>query len=607
MFAFQKTSASRTHLGARAIAVTALALAVLATGATGASAAAASPGATTAPAAAQTQSGLLTLTTQRAVVFKDGYALLIKKATGTADAAGRVFTLDVPDAAVLGSFWAVSPDEAILAMRAEYTDDWKRVDAILGPAADTLDNLLKTVIGKAAALTTADGKTVRGKVLGQAVLEGRPFLLIEPETGAGGPAGAGARPVSIALADIVAVRSPDLAEAAKPNPAFARAKRLSFDLGAQSAGKAAELTLMYFAPGIRWIPTYRVSGELKDSAAMALQAEILNQNEDLAGVALDLVVGVPHFQFREVVSPLVLEAALRNTLAQAAPQLMGQMSNAMFTQRSGEWRREGPAVAEAPAGPGDIQLPPELAAAGEQDLYVYTVPNFSLRAGGRATVPLWQAEAPLHHLYTLDLNVVRNAQHGNMVQSEAEHLSSRPGGGNARYPAGSPLRLLTTQVWHQLELTNRSKVPWTTGAAIILRGHLPMGQDLLTYAPPGGTSLLPMTVAVNLRGTLVEEEIERKPNALTWDGHAYALIRKKGTITLTSYRDADSDMRVTVSLPGKAEAVSGDGKTRIDDFHPADWQQGAFWYNNHSEVVWELTLKPGQTVEMTYTVSFYVP
>jgi len=220
MFAFQKTSASRTHLGARAIAVTALALAVLATGATGASAAAASPGATTAPAAAQTQSGLLTLTTQRAVVFKDGYALLIKKATGTADAAGRVFTLDVPDAAVLGSFWAVSPDEAILAMRAEYTDDWKRVDAILGPAADTLDNLLKTVIGKAAALTTADGKTVRGKVLGQAVLEGRPFLLIEPETGAGGPAGAGARPVSIALADIVAVRSPDLAEAAKPNPAF---------------------------------------------------------------------------------------------------------------------------------------------------------------------------------------------------------------------------------------------------------------------------------------------------------------------------------------------------------------------------------------------------
>ena len=573
MFSLRGMSASWTR-----VAVSAVALAVLACAAAG---------------AAEPESGRLALTTQRAVVFKDGYALLVKKAAGVADASGRVFTLEVPDAAVLGSFWAVSQDQAILAMRAEYTDDWKRVDTPLGAATDTLDNLLKQITGKAATLTTAGGETVRGKVLGQVVVDSRPFLLIEP---AGGPAGTGAKPVSIALADIVAVRSPDLAEAAKPNPAFARAKRLSFDLGAKAAGKAADLTLMYFAPGIRWIPTYRVSGELKDTAAMALQAEILNQNEDLAGVALDLVVGVPHFRFRDVVSPLVLEAALRNTLAQAAPQLMGQMSNAMFTQRSGEWRREGPAVEVA--APADVQLPPELGAAGEQDLYVYTVPNFSLRAGGRATVPLWQAEAPLHHLYTLDLNVVRNARHGNMVQGKDD---------DGRYPAGSPLRLLKTQVWHQLELTNQSKVPWTTGAAIILRDHLPMGQDLLTYAPPGGTSLLPMTVAVNLRGTLVEEEIERTPNALKWGSNSYSLIRKKGTITLTSFRDADSDVRVTVSLPGKAEAASGDGHIRMDDFHPGDWQEGGFWQNNHSELVWELTLKPGQTVEMTYTVSFCVP
>jgi len=605
MFASQKPSASRTPFAARAVAA-AVALAILTCVLPGAPAAAApaaaSAGATPAAGETESQAGLLTLTTERAVVFKDGYALVIKKATGTADADGRVFTLEVPDAAVLGSFWAVGRDQAILAMRAEYTDDWKRVDTPVGAATDTLDNLLKRITGKAAALTTAAGETVRGKVLGQTAAEGRLFLLIEPT----GATGAGARPITIALSDIVAVRSPDLTEAAKPNPAFARAKRLSFDLGPKAAGKAAALTVMYFAPGIRWIPTYRVSGELKDMAAMALQAEILNQNEDLDGVALDLVVGVPHFQFREVVSPLVLEGALRNTLAQAAPQIMGQMSNAMFTQRSGEWRREGPAPA-APAAPADIQLPPELAAASEQDLYVYTVPNFSLRAGGRATVPLWQAQAPLHHLYTLDLDVVRSAQHGNMVQSEADRLSSRAGGGNARYPAGSPLRLLRTQVWHQLELTNTSKVPWTTGAAIILRGHLPMGQDLLTYAPPGATSLLPMTVAVNLRGTLVEEEIERKPNALSWGGHSYSLIRKKGTITLTSYRDADSDMRVTVSLPGKAEAVSGDGTMRVDDFHPADWQDGGFWQNNHSDLVWELVLKPGQTVEMTYTVSFYVP
>jgi len=572
MFASQKTWTEGTHLIVSAAALWALAL--------------------PASAAAEPGSGRLALRTQKAAVFKDGYALLIKDAKGIADADGRVFTLKVPDATVLGSFWAVSRKDAIVAMRAEFTDDWKRVDTPPGPASQSLDNLLKQVTGKAVTLTTADGKAVRGTLVGRTVIEDRPFVLVGPEGRE-----AEAPPVPIALAEIVAVRSPALANNGGANQAFARAKRLSFDLGAEKAGRPVALTLMYFTPGIRWIPTYRVTGDLKDAAAMALQAEILNQSEDLRGVALDLVVGVPHFRFRNVVSPLVLEAKLRNALAQAAPQLMGQMSNAMFTQRRGEWRREAPQPG-APAGPGGIQLPPELGATGEQDLYVYGVPDFSLRAGGRATVPLWQAEAPLHHLYTLDLDVVRHARHGSMVRGESD---------DAKCPAGSPLRLLKTQVWHQLELTNQSKVPWTTGAAIILRDTLPMGQDLLTYTSPGGTSLLPMTVAVNLRGTLREEEIQRKPNVLQWGGHSYSLIRKKGTVTLTSYRDADSDVRVTVSLPGKAEELSGDGQVRIDDFHPGDWQNGGFWQNNHSELGWDLTLKPGETVKLTYAVSFYVP
>ena len=55
----------------------------------------------------------LELKTQRVIVFKDGYSLIIKQATATTDKDGEVFTDDVPDAAVLGSFWAV-PDEGRL-------------------------------------------------------------------------------------------------------------------------------------------------------------------------------------------------------------------------------------------------------------------------------------------------------------------------------------------------------------------------------------------------------------------------------------------------------------------------------------------------------------
>src|SRR5437879_3735338 len=48
--------------------------------------------------------------TERVVVFKDGHGLIVKSGTAVADADGRALTFDVPDAAVLGCFWAVGED-----------------------------------------------------------------------------------------------------------------------------------------------------------------------------------------------------------------------------------------------------------------------------------------------------------------------------------------------------------------------------------------------------------------------------------------------------------------------------------------------------------------
>ena len=552
------------------------------------------------PARAAEGSGALRLRTTKAVVFKDGHALIIKKATGTADATGRVHTLEVPDSAVLGSFWAVgSADQRVLAMRAEFVDDWTRRDASAEPGAGaTISQLLARAGDGTVTLTTAKGE-ISGVVVGRTTVEDESYLLIDVPVE--DSTESRTETVALPVAEILAVHGIEPLGSSAADPQFVRAKRLSFDLGRDQADQPVELTLMYFTPGVRWIPTYRVSGELKDSASMALQAEILNQEEDLDGAALDLVVGVPHFRFKEVVSPLSLEETLRRALSEAAPQLMGQaslgsqaVSNALFTQV--------PGVAQAPPAErsgSDVRLPSELTATGEQDLFVYSVPSFTLKSGGRATVPLWQSELPLRHLYTLDLNVVRNADSGSLVDGNDPVIGRRN---------ESPLRILRTKVWHQLELTNRSEVPWTTGAAMILRGGLPMGQDLLTYTPPGGSTLLPMTVAVNLQGTLEEEEIERRPEALRRNGYTYQLIRKKGTIRLSSYATQARRMRVTAALPGKAGAVSDDATVHVEDCHPGEWSNGSnVWsVNNHSDVTWELTLQPGKVVELTYEVEFYV-
>lgn len=50
---------------------------------------------------------VLSLRTERAVVFKDGHALLVSLSTGKLDGTGTGFIENVPDSAVLGTFWAM--------------------------------------------------------------------------------------------------------------------------------------------------------------------------------------------------------------------------------------------------------------------------------------------------------------------------------------------------------------------------------------------------------------------------------------------------------------------------------------------------------------------
>jgi hypothetical protein len=125
-------------------------------------------------------SGRLELTTTRAVVFKDGYGLIMREARGVADGDGWVHTLDVPDTAVLGSFWAVSHGGDVVAMRAEYANEWKRQAQPRGPGSLALGALLQQAQGKVVSLVLEDGAMVSGTALEQVVIDDQPCVLVMP-------------------------------------------------------------------------------------------------------------------------------------------------------------------------------------------------------------------------------------------------------------------------------------------------------------------------------------------------------------------------------------------------------------------------------------------
>lgn len=578
--------------------------------------------------------GELTLTTDRAVVFKDGYALIVKTAKGTTGPDGRVFTEEIPDAAVLGCFWATSTTHAIRSMNAEWVEDrTQRTDE--GPCVSIPDLLLankgkRVTLGVGLPQGTLTCRVV--ELLGRPVAPittGEPFThprsaLLSSTTSSVSSSGDlvavdlddGSRLVFPA-AQVFTVSGSELTTTiARRTDTVTRAKRLTFQLAANSPpqsrpaapavtpGTPVTLQIFYFAPGIRWIPTYRVTAGATSSqpADIALQAEILNELEDLKSAKLDLIVGVPSFRFKDVISPLSLERELRSALANAAPQLMGQMANSMFSQRSSEHTaRPGPPP--PPSGESDLALAPELASGGaaEQDLFVYSLSDFTLARGARAAVPLWTVSAPSRDLYTLDLRLTRGRDGIDLSDDDqATPWNNRP------QPA-SPLRLDTTRVWHQLELHNQSTTPWTTGAALLLRNGVPLGQDILAYTPVKSRTLLPVTVAVDMQNSYQEEEVSRTPNAAKWNGYNYALIRKRITLTVSNFRTESSDTLVKVSLGGKAENASDDATVRINDYRAADWSDGSYdyRYSNHSDLSWDFSLEPGATKTLTFEVTYY--
>jgi len=370
-----------------------------------------------------------------------------------------------------------------------------------------------------------------------------------------------------------------------------RRKVLLLEFDSAGSQRSVEVQVLHLSPGIRWIPTYRLALNKDGGADMMMQAEILNEAEDITDVAVDLVVGVPNFRFKDVVSPLSLESNLSNPLLQAAPQLMTQsMSNIMATQRMGDLR-ELPAETGRIAQPGVPAVPPELAGEGAQDLFVYHVPPLTLAAGQRAAIPLLSARVPFRHLYTWDVRLSRAGAEA--LPTGAAHIS--------------PVKLLKNDVWHQIELTNNTDVPWTTGAALMMQDYLPVAQELLTYTSVGSKCQIPLTVAVDVRGTYTEEEVARDLNALHFDGRDYVRISKKGTLQVTNRKKDSIDLTITCEFGGNATKASDGGEISVIDFADEDWRdfRGVPALTGHSTVRWNLKLSPGETKKVTCEYSYY--
>lgn len=546
--------------------------------------------------------------TTRVIVFKDGHALIIKQGAAKTDAHGTIHTTEVPDAAVLGSFWATAKQGELIGMRAGWSEE-KSTHTISEPCADHFQ-LLEANQGRQCKILVDNGREIFGTIratiatsrttaVGDPVVRALPNFTDsatatvtgsrQTRTGAHVIISGNDGDQSIAIADIksLIVREMNL-HRESDLIVSRREKRLTFSFHEPNVQR--EITLMYFRPGIRWIPTYRINlpDTDKEKAALTMQAELINEAEDLIDTPIDIVVGVPNFRFKTTPSPLVLESTMRNALRQAAPMLAGQMaqgfSNASYQMRATEHHRP------APVAPAPVNLPGELTGAQSQDLFIYNLPDATLKKGERMAMNIVEMKVPFRNVYTWNLHITRH------------DIATAPSNAGT-----SPLKLSENRVWRQIDLTNASQVPWTTGAVMIMQGHQPLAQELLTYTSIGSACRVPVTVSIDTHGSVDAKEISRKLSALTWDRYKYALIQNEAKLSVMNHKQTPINLELNVRLGGRVSEASDEGVITLHPFEQADWlhYRGSTAVNNSSRVVWKTTVEPGVSFCPMISHEFY--
>jgi hypothetical protein len=329
------------------------------------------------------------------------------------------------------------------------------------------------------------------------------------------------------------------------------------------------VTVSYLARGITWAPSYLIDLSDPKTARLTAKALVINEVADLEGAHLDLVTGFPNIRHADISSPVAMSLSLAeflNALERGRDET-GEPHGFVGRQQVLAVRSDGePEIGNVPQiyEPGTGAAPYSTARAGAEaeDLFLYPVEGFSLRRGETAYLPLFTAEVPYEHIYVWKIPDL-------LGREERLHEEERRLG-----------RRFAEEVWHSSRLSNTMKLPWTTAPAQFVTGGQIVGQDLCFYTAPGAKSTIRVNRAINLFAEQSEVEVERKPEAASFHGVRYDLVKLKGELKLRNRLGKPATVEVTKELSGEVrettpkatDTATAKGLKRVNPRHTLVWR-----------------------------------
>lgn len=532
---------------------------------------------------------------KRVALFKNGLGFFVLEVTVPS---GRDrFSIIPPGKACHGTFWVSHPSTMKLqAVTAKEIESQEFVDAV------TITDMLRANVGSSVRiLCRGREKAVEGMI--RYIAREEKDNGNQAYTGAwGGYGGRYEMPssersgliiletdsgeVCVDPANVEKVEFVD-GKAKKDVRSDSKSMQLEVKMGAAASGK--KLTVSYLAHGITWAPSYIVDIANDGKARVSAKAVVINEVCDLDDVTIQLVTGVPHLKFAEVVSPVARRqsvALFLQSLAWAQSErekmggVMGQIVGGYGGYGGGGYGGYGV------IGTGESTVMPEYGVPEEgqaaEDLFLYPVKNVQLKKDESGYYPLFTESVPFKHIYVWEIP--------DYVDEEGRYYYDRD---------RRRKRERQEDVWHCLRMENNTRVPWTTAPAETVKEDQILGQDTLKYTPQKSKTTLRITKAVNVKAEQTELETARKREAKRFYGDYFDLITVDGKLSVINLQQKAITLEITKTLSGEVKET--EPKAAIEK-----QARGLRRMNGIVNLKWTIDLGPGEHKDLSYKYEVYV-
>jgi hypothetical protein len=331
------------------------------------------------------------------------------------------------------------------------------------------------------------------------------------------------------------------------------------------------LSTAYMCNGLGWLPEYYIALSETDesNATINLRAKLINDAEEIKNAEVNFVAGSPNFQFNTLADPLNSADDLQQIMQSLSPGENNALPYAVFSNSiSGTYN-----ALSKPDATGKQMF--STAGEGAEDLYYYTIKNINLSKGGRASYPVLEAKVPVRHIYTVEIN------------AENDMVYSGIGNRNQR----------KNTVYHMLELNNTTAQPWTSGSAFVTKetadATRPLAQNIMPYAPKSGKTKIQLSATPEIVVANEEKEVSRDPLVNPKEDRNLVSVTVDAEISVNNYKDKEITLEVKRNITGDLLKSNINWKVSKD----ASISSGL---NPVNEVVWELTIKPGESKIIQY-------